>query len=129
MKTITTAYRVSVLWISVFLSLVSQAQTVLDSENFEGGNFPFALWNDGGSNCFLDTNSRLSGSNSINLQARTSTSQTYTNDLNLTAYGSIEIEFDFRTSNYSSGEGFFIEFSNNGGATWDATLIAHYVRG
>ncbi|MCK0109376.1 choice-of-anchor D domain-containing protein [Flavobacteriaceae bacterium S0825] len=122
------------LWhgIYVLLFLVSGnvfSQTVIDSENFETGGFPFTYWNDGGADCSLDTASRLSGTNSTNLQANNgSASSMYTTNINLTTYGSVTIGFDFVTSSFGWNHKFYIEFSNDGGTTWHTTPIATYTR-
>ncbi|WP_100612569.1 LamG-like jellyroll fold domain-containing protein [Confluentibacter lentus] len=131
MKNFTIPHRFSILLASILLSLISHSQTVINTETFEGGTFPFTIWNDGGTNCILDTSSRITGggANSVNLQSNTATSITFTNNIDLTSYGSVEIKFDFRAAGYSNGEGFFIEYSSNGGTTWHATPIAQYVRG
>ncbi|TJY35860.1 choice-of-anchor D domain-containing protein [Pontimicrobium aquaticum] len=117
-------------WMCILLLLVSgslYSQTVIDSEDFESG---WGIWNDGGSDCFLNTGSILSGANSVNLQDNNNQdSSMYTNDIDLTTFGSVTIVFDFRTSGFNNGHDFFIEFSNNGGASWNATPITTYVRG
>ncbi len=116
-----------VLFLCVIISFTSYAQTEIDSENFESGSFPFTMWNDGGAECRVNSKSRLSGVYSLVLRGNTSSSNTYTNSINLSSYESITIEFDFKTRNYDSGEDFFIEFSNDGGSTWHNTPVLHYV--
>ncbi len=118
--------------ICILLLLVSGnifSQTVIDSENFETGGFPFTYWNDGGTDCLLNTGSILSGTNSANLQANNgAASSTYTSNINLTTYGTVTIDFDFRTNNFGWNHKFYIEFSNDGGTTWNPTTIATYTR-
>lgn len=106
------------------------SQTVIDTEDFESGSFPFSYWNSGGSDCFLNSSSILSGNDCANLQDNSgSASSMYTNSINLTSYASVVITFDFRTSGYNNGHDFYIEFSDDGGSSWHSTEIARYIRG
>ena len=115
----------------LFFSICSFSQNILiNYENFESGNFPFTLWNDGGSDCSLNSSSILSGTDSANLQDNSgSSSSMFTNNIDLTPYASVELTFDFRTVGFNSGHDFFIEYSNNGGSSWVSTPIARYILG
>ena len=128
MKNITYIICLKILFLIIFSSK-AVSQTVIDNENFETGSFPFTYWNSGGIDCFLDTSSTLSGINCANLQDNSgSVSSMYTSDINLTSYAKVSIEFDFRTAGFNWNHDFFIEFSNDSGASWHATPIATYVR-
>lgn len=127
MKNYTNQYWFAILLFSLIISYTCQAQTVIDSEDFESG---WGIWNDGGSNCRLNSSSILSGTYSANLEDNNgSSSSMYTNNINLSTYGSVTITFDFRTSGFNSGHDFFIEFSNDDGSTWNSTPILQYIRG
>lgn len=122
------------LWhgIYILLFLVSGnlfSQTVIDSENFETGGFPFTYWNDGGVDCSLNTGSILSGVNSVNLQDNSgAASSMYTSNINLSTYATVTIDFDFIMNTIGWNHDFFVEFSNDGGTTWNPTPIATYIR-
>ena len=104
------------------------SQTTINYENFESGVFNFTYWNTGGVDCLLDTGGVLSGSNSANLQDDTGdTASMYSNDHDLTPYGSVVITFDFRTTGFNPNHDFFIEFSNDSGSTWNTTPIAIFI--
>ncbi|GAA4270708.1 choice-of-anchor D domain-containing protein [Hyunsoonleella aestuarii] len=127
MKKIT--YVITFLLLCAF-NLKGNSQTTINYENFETGSFPFTIWNSGGIDCFLDTGSVLSGSNSSNLQDNSNgtVSTMFTNNIDLTSYGSIDITYDFRTTGFGTNHDFFIEFSDDGGANWN-TVIANLVVG
>ncbi len=106
------------------------AQTIIDEENFESGNFSSTIWNDGGSDCSLTSSSILSGIYAVNLQDNSNKkSSTYTDNIDLRTYESVTITFDFRTSGFNNGHDFYVEFSNNNGNNWKSTPILHYVAG
>ena len=127
MKNFSSLHWYAILLFSICISFSIQSQTVLDSENFESG---WGIWNDGGSNCHLNSSSILSGTYSANLEDNNgSASSMYTNNINLSTYSSVTISFDFRTSGFNNGHDFFIEFSNDGGSTWNSTPVLQYLRG
>ena len=107
----------------------SSTCTTYNSENFDSGSFSGTIWNDGGYNCGTDSSWVISGADNVYLRDNTSSSVMYTDDIDLSSYTSVTIEFDFRTWSYDSGEDFFIEFSDDGGLTWDSTPVLQYVRG
>jgi hypothetical protein len=101
---------------------LSFSQTTIDSEDFGGG---WGIWNSTGADSYLDTNTNLNNTQMVHLQDDSSTSSIYTDNLNFTTYSSIDISFDFRTEGFNnSNEDFFIEISNNGGASY--STIANY---
>ena len=114
---------------SLAITFYSQSQTVIDSEDFESGNFPFLYWNDGGSDCQVNSSSILSGNDCVALDDNSNSSNMYTRDINLDIYESVNISFDFRTSGYDFGEDFFVEFSNNSGTSWNPIPIVQYTQG
>ena len=121
-------------WFKAFLLYITlsfsvQSQTVLNSEDFESGNFASTIWNDAGDNCRINSKNNLSGTYSILLRDNTNSSNTYTNNIDFTPYNSVTIEFDFKTRKFDSGEAFFIEFSNDGGSTWNRTPVLQYTNG
>ncbi|MFI1770297.1 choice-of-anchor D domain-containing protein [Thalassobellus citreus] len=130
MKKIAILLNFSVLFLSTLLSTNGFSQTTINFEDFESGSFPYTLWNDGGNDCSENTSSTLSGSDCALLRDNSGgNSSMYTNNIDLTSYTSVDITFDYRTSNFSGSEDFFIEFSNDGGSSWNATPIINYVVG
>ena len=127
MKTIT-LYTRSIALIITFFAITSLfSQTTIDNEDFETGWFPFTMWNDGGNDCSANNGSLLSGVKCINLQDDSdANSSSYTNNIDLTPYASVDITFDFRTTNFKNNHDFFIEFSNDGGSNWNGVPIAEY---
>ena len=106
------------------------AQTVLDNEDFESGSFTGTIWNDAGSDCKMDSGSRLSGTYSANLEDHSASSNMYSDNLDLSGYDSVTITFDFETDDdVQSGDDLYIEFSDDGGINWHSTPILHYVEG
>ncbi|MDC9723436.1 MAG: choice-of-anchor D domain-containing protein [Urechidicola sp.] len=110
------------------ISFNSISQTTIDSEDFETGSFPFTYWNDGGGDCSLNTASILSGTNSVNLQDNSGVASSMTtNDIDITSYTSVDITFDYRAVSMENGEDFWIQYSDDGGASY--TTVASYVSG
>ncbi|MFH4965173.1 LamG-like jellyroll fold domain-containing protein [Gaetbulibacter sp. M235] len=105
-------------------SFISYSQTVINSENFF---LTWGIWNDGGTDCSLVLVSPLNLTQSANIQGKSSSSNMTTDGIDLTTYGSVVMSFDFRTSNFSTGEDFWVRFSNDGGSVW--TTVKAFVRG
>lgn len=103
----------------------SQISIEINSEDFESGNFGSTIWNDSGPNCEIKN---YIYSKRVSLRNGSSSSKTYTDDIDLRAYNYVTIKFDFRTSGYDNGEDFFIEFSDNGGVSWNSTPVLQYVK-
>ena len=130
MKNLNTLSWFLIFWMSTAITVSVQSQTILDSEDFESGSFSGTIWNDGGSDCKMNSSSRLSGTYSINLEESTSSSNMYTDDLDLSGYDSVIITFDFDTdSDVNGGDDLYIEFSDDGGSTWHSTDVLHYEEG
>lgn len=125
MKTFTYLFKRSLSLSILFISFYANAQTVLFTDNFESG---WGNWNDGGSRCDLVVTSPLDLGTSVQLTDNSGVaSTTFSNAMNLTFYGSASIQYSYRTTGFSNGEDFFLEFSNNGGTSW--TTVATYVKG
>ncbi len=128
MKKIASSLKYIMLIIGILCTANAFSQTTIDFENFETGNFPFTMWNSSGIDCFLDSGSIMSGVDSANLQDNDTGSIMFTNNIDLTPYSSVDITFDYQTIAFNnSSEDFFIEFSNDGGSTWNVTPIAQYI--
>jgi hypothetical protein len=97
----------------------------LNSEGFESG---FGIWNDGGSDCYRSNNNPNSGSVSLALRDNSSSSVLTTDNLNLTAYSELTVDFSyFAVSMDNSNEDFWLQISTNGGSTY--TTIEEWNRG
>ncbi|MEM9544822.1 MAG: GEVED domain-containing protein [Bacteroidota bacterium] len=92
---------------------------ILDSNNFESG---WGLWNDGGSDCRRSSNDQAyanSGIFCVRLRDNTSTSTTTTDNLNLSSYEEIKVDFNFfPRSMDNSNEDLWLQISTNGGASY-----------
>lgn len=91
----------------------------INSNGFEGG---FGIWNDGGSDCALSTNSAYANSGITSVQLRDNTgaeSATTTDNLDLTSYSELTISFSYvAVSMDNSNEDFWLQISTNGGASF-----------
>ncbi len=98
------------------------------TETFETGNFPsLALWQDGGSRCDIINSGRLNGNYIVELFRDGSEANTFTSNMDLTSYSSVDISFYFEFRALESNDDVILEFSNNGGGTY--TNIATINRG
>lgn len=118
-----------VLLLCITISFNSYSQTEIDSEDFESGSFSGTIWNDGGSKCKIKDDSKLSGTYCIELKDNDNSSNSYTDNIDVSSYDYLSILFDFKTSKYDSGDDFYIEFSDDGGSSWSSTPILDYVCG
>lgn len=93
--------------------------STINDEDFEGG---WGIWNDGGSDCRRSINDAPyanSGSYCIRLRDNTSSSVMTTDNLNLTAYEEITVDFSYYVVGFNnSSEDFWLQISNNGGSTY-----------
>ncbi|MCL6296450.1 choice-of-anchor D domain-containing protein [Jejuia spongiicola] len=136
MKKITFLLRSSILILGILLSTNGFSQVTINSEDFESGTTfpvlftgpPATQWNDGGGDCAINAGSFLSGINTLRIRDNSTSSFSDTNNIDLTPYTSVDITFDFVSEAYS-GYDFFLEFSGDGGSTWHATPILHYIEG
>lgn len=88
--------------------------STVDFEDFETS---WGIWNDGGSNSariFTGT----SNGYAIRLRNGTSSSNTFTDLLDLSIYQEIRISFDYGTRSMESGKSFELQLSTNGGSTY-----------
>jgi hypothetical protein len=94
------------------------SQTTINSEDFEGGNFG-TIWNDGGANCTLESNALPNNNYAVKLTGGASNvaHTVYSDPLDLSAYTSVDIYFDFQTTGYAGDDDFYLEYSTNG-TTW-----------
>ncbi|MDA7743758.1 T9SS type A sorting domain-containing protein, partial [Flavobacteriales bacterium] len=97
-----------------------------DVENFESG---WGIWNDGGSDCRRNRRDRnyANGTYCVRIRDNTSTSVTYTDDLDLSGYEELTVGFGFVANSMENGEDFVLEYSTNGGNSF--TTVATYIRG
>lgn len=105
----------------------SCTDVTVNSHGFESG---WGIWNDGGSDCrrnSSDANYSYSGSYSARLRDNTSSSVTTTDNLNLSAFEDVTIDFFFYARSMESGEDFWVQYSTNGGSSY--TTVASYSRG
>ena len=91
--------------------------TIIDFEDFESG---WGIWNDGGSDCTRSTVNAYSGNFSARIRDNSgSSSSFYTDDLDLSAFTSVEVSFTYITSSMdNSNEDFWLEVSTDGGSTY-----------
>ncbi len=94
---------------------------VISSNSFETG---WEDWNDGGSNSTLVNSPSWSwdGNNSIRLRDNTSSSLTFSDPFNLSAYNTVEIEFYFILRGMESDDSFSLQYNDGDG--W--VVIANY---
>ena len=93
-------------------------------EDFEGG---YGTWNDGGSDAAWVGSTLLNGSRNVQLRDNSGISSSiYSNNINLTSYNSVTIEFLFYADSMESGENFFVEYDDGSGVY---AVIGDYVRG
>jgi len=86
--------------------------TNIDSSNFETG---FQFWNDGGRNCKRVRRKANSGAWSIMLRGRTNSSHTSTDELDLSAFESITIDFSYIVESFdNASEDFWLQKSEDG---------------
>jgi hypothetical protein len=90
----------------------------------------WGIWNDGGTDCrrsSADAAYAYTGSYCVRLQDNTSTSTTTTDNLNLSAYDELTVEFIFYSVSLENNEDFWLQISTNGGASY--TTVAAYAAG
>ena len=92
---------------------------IVDSEDLETG---FGIWIDGGNDCLRTINDAPfanSGVFCVRLRDNTTTSNVSSPFLDYSGYESIQVSVSFITVGYDSGDQFHIEYSDNGGTTWN----------
>ena len=98
----------------------------IDVEDFESG---WGIWNDGGSDCRRNRRDRnyANGTYCVRIRDNTSTSVTYTDDLDLSGYEELTVGFGFVAKSMENGEDFVLEYSTDGGGSF--TTVASYIAG
>ena len=102
----------------VTVNSVGCTYSVINSEGFETG---WGIWNDGGSDSFRDSNSAYAntGAYSMRLRDNTSTSVGTTDNLDLTVYEEITIDFSYYCRSMdNSNEDFWLQISTDGGGNF-----------
>jgi len=102
-------------------------ETTVNFHDFEAN---WGIWNDGGSDCRRSSNDAAyswSGSRSARLRDNTNSSVTTTDNLNLSNFENITIDFYFYARSMENGEDFWVQYSTNGGSSY--TTVASYARG
>ena len=111
--------------VTVTVNSVGCSYSVLNSEGFESG---WGIWNDGGVDSRRsanDANYASTGIYCVRLRDDNSTSTMTTDDLNLTSYEEITINFGYYARSMdNSNEDFWLQISNNGGASF--TIIEEW---
>ncbi len=114
-----------VLLFAIFLySTLSLSQTVILSDNF---NTDWGNWTSGGADAFLAASNPLNATQVVNIQDNDGDiSSIESSVVDLTPYGSVSLTLDFRLRSYRWNAKFEIQYSNDGGATWQT--IAEIIR-
>ncbi len=91
--------------------------TVISSEDFESG---WGIWNDGGSDASLYTGGTYAhqGSAALNIENNSSSSVVTTNDLSLSAYSDLKVDFWFMPVGMNNGHDFWLQVSTDGGSNY-----------
>lgn len=89
----------------------------VDANDFESG---WGIWNDGGSDARRSANDAAysNGTYSIRLRDNTSSSTMTTNNIDLSAYDYITVDFSYYALSMENGEDFWLQISNNGGSSY-----------
>ncbi len=94
----------------------------INNHDFESG---WGIWNDGGSDCRRsanDANYANSGTYCVRLRDNTNTSVMTTDNLNLSSYEEITIDFSYYVRSFEGTEDFWLQYSANGGSSYQ-TLV------
>ena len=100
--------------------------------NFNNFNSNWGIWNDGGSDCRRSANDAQYASGGtgrpVRLRDNTSTSVMTTDNLNLTAYEELTVNFTYLARSMdNSNEDFWLQISYNGGSSY--TTVEEWNRG
>ncbi|MEO0470290.1 MAG: PKD domain-containing protein, partial [Bacteroidota bacterium] len=98
-------------------------QTTIDSEDFEAN---LGIWNDGGADCSRrnDPAYANSGNFSVRLRDDTNTSVMTTDDLDLSSFTELTVDFSYYVFSFEGVEDFWLQISTDGGASF--TLIEEW---
>ena len=95
-------------------------------DNFEGDLY--GNWKDGGDDCKVDSTEHAhQGFYSVNLEGNTSTSLVSSNNLPLTGYSDVLVEFWYKAVSMEADEDFWLQISTNGGDSY--TTIKKWISG
>lgn len=98
----------------------------VNSESFESG---WGIWNDGGSDSYRNnySNYASSGSYTIRLRDNTNASVMTTDNLNLSSFEELTVDFHYYPVGMDSNEDFWLQVSTDGGSSY--TTVETWVRG
>jgi len=98
----------------------------VDSESFESG---WGIWNDGGSDSYRINSSTYSGNGtySIRLRDNTNSSVMTTDNLNLSAYNEVTVDFHYYANSMENNEDYWLQVSTDGGSSY--VTISTWARG
>ena len=107
----------SLLLTLAFTSTTANAQWS-DTENFEQN---LGIWNDGGGDAYRSTAQvGLNGAYCMRLRDNSgSASSIFTDNINLSSFSVVVVNFIYIAESMESGEDFFFEYSNDGGSTFE----------
>jgi hypothetical protein len=100
--------------------------TTINTNDFEGG---WGIWNDGGSDCRRSANDAAyanSGNYCVRLRDNTSTSVMTTDNLDLSSYEEVTIDFSYYVRSFENVEDFWLQYSANGGGSY--TTLVDWIR-
>lgn len=90
----------------------------IDDEGFENG---WGMWNDGGSDCRKRINDwpyATAGDFCVRLRDNTNTSVMTTDNMNLTDYEELTVDFGYYVRSFENVEDFWLQISTNGGGSY-----------
>ena len=100
----------------------------INSNNF---NSTWGIWNDGGSDCRRSANDAAYANGGtgrpVRLRDNTSSSVMTTDNLDLTSYSELTVDFNYLPRLMENGEDFWLQVSTNGGSSY--TTVATWVAG
>ncbi|GAA3607977.1 M4 family metallopeptidase [Flavivirga amylovorans] len=92
-----------------------------NSDDFEGGFFS-SIWNDGGSDARISTSDQAfanSGIRCVRLRDDQNSANITTDNLDLSSFEELTVTFSYITAGLENGEGFSLQISTNGGASFN----------
>ncbi|WP_298364989.1 metallophosphoesterase [uncultured Lutibacter sp.] len=101
--------------VSLFVSTINIAQVTIDFEDFESGDLSLTNWTCGGGDCSIANDNytvKLTSGGSPDQYA------IFSDSYDLSAYASVDVTFDFVTSDYSGTDDFYLEYTIDDGANW-----------
>jgi arylsulfatase A-like enzyme len=110
---------ISIDTVTVTVNPAGCTYSVINSEGFESG---WGIWNDGGSDARRSSNDAIyatTGTYCFRLRDNTSTSVATTDDLDLTIYEELTVDFGYYPRSMdNSNEDFWLQISTNGGGSY-----------